>query len=435
MTVFSKFVDPANQREDRAWIPLEADLSEHAGSDVEIVLETRGFESSDAAGPRVLGHAHDHDGGATAGRRSWSSTSSTRCAPTTCRSTATPATPRPSSRASRRTPSSSTRRSPRRRGPSPPWPRSSRRSRRHHGCVQFYTPLTRRSSRSRRGCATGDTGRAPWSRTSSSWRKTGTSTRASTSSRLPPRPGAPGRSWTPRSRSSTPGAACPPSSTCTRWTRTRPTCRRPRSIGGSRPTPSRGEPPRSRPTTWCRTTSTGSWASTTGDRLRRPGVRALLRELKERGLYDRATIVFLSDHGEEFLDHGGWVHGHTLFDELVRVPLVVKYPARREAGRRVARQVQLLDVLPTVLTSQGLPVPTAGSRGARSRRASAATGPSGRRSSRRSTASTWRTAPARARRSTCGTSTRRARRSSSTSGAIPGRGEAPTPGRARGRGR
>jgi arylsulfatase A-like enzyme len=31
--------------------------------------------------------------------------------------------------------------------------------------------------------------------------------------------------------------------------------------------------------------------------------------------------VFLSDHGEEFLDHGDWVHGHTLFDELVRVPL------------------------------------------------------------------------------------------------------------------
>jgi hypothetical protein len=79
--------------------------------------------------------------------------------------------------------------------------------------------------------------------------------------------------------------------------------------------------------------------------------------LRQRGLYDRATIVFLSDHGEEFLDHGGWVHGHTLFDELVRVPLVVKYPAGREAGRRVARQVQLLDVLPTILMSQGLSVP------------------------------------------------------------------------------
>jgi arylsulfatase A-like enzyme len=82
-----------------------------------------------------------------------------------------------------------------------------------------------------------------------------------------------------------------------------------------------------------------------------------VRALRERELYDRATIVFLADHGEEFLDHGGWEHGPTLFDELVRVPLVVKYPRRREAGRRVARQVQLVDVVPTILKSQGLAVP------------------------------------------------------------------------------
>jgi hypothetical protein len=83
----------------------------------------------------------------------------------------------------------------------------------------------------------------------------------------------------------------------------------------------------------------------------------LLRGLRERGLYERALVVFLSDHGEEFLDHGGWVHGHTLYDELVRVPLVVKYPGRRDAGRRVGRQVQLLDVLPTILKSQRLEFP------------------------------------------------------------------------------
>jgi arylsulfatase A-like enzyme len=85
----------------------------------------------------------------------------------------------------------------------------------------------------------------------------------------------------------------------------------------------------------------------------------LVRGLQARGLYDDALVVFLSDHGEEFLDHGDWVHGHTLFDELVRVPLVVKFPGRRHAGRRVERQVQLVDVLPTVLKSQGLAVPRA----------------------------------------------------------------------------
>jgi arylsulfatase A-like enzyme len=82
-----------------------------------------------------------------------------------------------------------------------------------------------------------------------------------------------------------------------------------------------------------------------------------IRELKARGLYDRAVIVFVADHGEEFLDHGQWTHGKTVFDELVRVPLVVKFPQGRDAGRRVAQQVQAVDVLPTVLAALGLPVP------------------------------------------------------------------------------
>jgi arylsulfatase A-like enzyme len=82
-----------------------------------------------------------------------------------------------------------------------------------------------------------------------------------------------------------------------------------------------------------------------------------LRELRALGLYEDALVVFLADHGEEFLDHGGWLHGRTLFDELVRIPLVVKFPGRRGAGTRVARQVQGVDVLPTVLEAVGAPLP------------------------------------------------------------------------------
>jgi hypothetical protein len=82
-----------------------------------------------------------------------------------------------------------------------------------------------------------------------------------------------------------------------------------------------------------------------------------IRELRARGLYDRALIVFLGDHGEEFLDHGNWLHGRSVFDELVHIPLLVKFPGERQAGRRVAEQVQEVDVLPTVLQDQGLPVP------------------------------------------------------------------------------
>jgi arylsulfatase A-like enzyme len=79
--------------------------------------------------------------------------------------------------------------------------------------------------------------------------------------------------------------------------------------------------------------------------------------LRARGLYDRALVVFVSDHGEEFLDHGQFLHGKSVFDELVRVPLIVKFPGGRDAGKRVRQQVQLVDLVPTVLQGQDLPVP------------------------------------------------------------------------------
>ena len=81
-------------------------------------------------------------------------------------------------------------------------------------------------------------------------------------------------------------------------------------------------------------------------------------ELEARGLYDRALIIFLADHGEEFLDHGRWTHSKSVFDELVRVPLVVKWPGRKDAGRRVQGQVQLVDLLPSILENEQLPVPS-----------------------------------------------------------------------------
>jgi arylsulfatase A-like enzyme len=78
-------------------------------------------------------------------------------------------------------------------------------------------------------------------------------------------------------------------------------------------------------------------------------VGRFIDELKSLGLYERSTIVITSDHGEEFWDHGGFEHGHTLYDELVHIPLIIKPPAGFEAtNREVAAQVRLLDVMPTV---------------------------------------------------------------------------------------
>jgi len=75
--------------------------------------------------------------------------------------------------------------------------------------------------------------------------------------------------------------------------------------------------------------------------------------LKFFGLYDRSMIILLSDHGEEFYEHGGFDHGRTLYDELLRVPLIVKLPASRQAGTRVDAPVSLLDVAPTIAAIAG----------------------------------------------------------------------------------
>jgi len=91
-------------------------------------------------------------------------------------------------------------------------------------------------------------------------------------------------------------------------------------------------------------------------------VGRLVATLKRRGEYDKALIVFLSDHGEGLGDHGEMEHGIFLYSETIRVPLIVKLPGEREQGRRVADPVQHIDLVPTILDMAGAPVP-AGLRG------------------------------------------------------------------------
>ena len=73
----------------------------------------------------------------------------------------------------------------------------------------------------------------------------------------------------------------------------------------------------------------------------------LLDRLEELALDDDTVVVFFSDHGEEFMDHGSMYHGHALYRELVRVPLIMKIPG--VDGGRVDTRVRTVDVLPTVL--------------------------------------------------------------------------------------
>lgn len=76
--------------------------------------------------------------------------------------------------------------------------------------------------------------------------------------------------------------------------------------------------------------------------------------LEETRIYDNALVVFSVDHGEEFWDHDGFEHGHTLYGELVGVPLIIKPPGSREP-RVVTEAAAIYDLAPTVLELCGLP--------------------------------------------------------------------------------
>jgi len=82
----------------------------------------------------------------------------------------------------------------------------------------------------------------------------------------------------------------------------------------------------------------------------------LLRAIEVKGVWDRTLVVVTGDHGEGFGEHGQiWEHSGTIFDEAVRVPLVVKPPRGGPAGRRVAALARTIDIAPTVLAIAGLP--------------------------------------------------------------------------------
>jgi arylsulfatase A-like enzyme len=84
-------------------------------------------------------------------------------------------------------------------------------------------------------------------------------------------------------------------------------------------------------------------------------VGALLRAVENAGLYKDATILIASDHGESLGEHGWFFcHGNLVYDEQVRIPLLLKLPRNREAGRVVGAPVESVDFVPTLLRILGL---------------------------------------------------------------------------------
>lgn len=79
----------------------------------------------------------------------------------------------------------------------------------------------------------------------------------------------------------------------------------------------------------------------------------MLEWLKKEGLYEKATLVVTSDHGEEFQEHGGWWHGTTLYEEQIQVPLVFKRAGQAGAGERREDLSSAIDLAPTLLGLAG----------------------------------------------------------------------------------
>jgi arylsulfatase A-like enzyme len=88
----------------------------------------------------------------------------------------------------------------------------------------------------------------------------------------------------------------------------------------------------------------------------------VLEALAELPFADRTIVIVTSDHGEAFGEHGLYRHGFELWEELVRVPLVIYVPGA--APRRVPVRRSAIDIVPTILDIFGLPTPPAGERGA-----------------------------------------------------------------------
>jgi arylsulfatase A-like enzyme len=85
-------------------------------------------------------------------------------------------------------------------------------------------------------------------------------------------------------------------------------------------------------------------------------VGRFLDELKKEGLYDGSLIILTGDHGEAFWEHGIWEHTRTLYEELSRVPLIIKWPQNAVRGR-FARQVGQTDIFATILSAAGIDPP------------------------------------------------------------------------------
>ena len=79
----------------------------------------------------------------------------------------------------------------------------------------------------------------------------------------------------------------------------------------------------------------------------------LIDTLKHLNLYNESLIILTSDHGDEFWEHGGFDHGHTLYNELIHVPLIIKLPMS-VSHRQIDKVVSIQRIMPTIVDLCGI---------------------------------------------------------------------------------
>lgn len=75
----------------------------------------------------------------------------------------------------------------------------------------------------------------------------------------------------------------------------------------------------------------------------------LVKRLKQDGTYDDTLFVLFGDHGDAFMEHGEYGHCSAPYGEVINIPLIVKFPGQKYAGREVKENVSVMDIYPTIL--------------------------------------------------------------------------------------
>ena len=78
-------------------------------------------------------------------------------------------------------------------------------------------------------------------------------------------------------------------------------------------------------------------------------VGSVINSLKKLGEWENTLFIVLADHGEELSEHGGWLHDQSVYQELIHVPLIIRFPGDEHAGLRIKSVVSLVDIMPTIL--------------------------------------------------------------------------------------